>query len=147
MRYEDITEKIIGCSFEVINELGAGFLESVYEKALSVALSEKGIVFKRQYPIKVIFRGQDVGDFYADLFVEEKILVELKAVKSLLPEHQAQLINYLKATGVEVGLLINFGNAKLEYRRLSLKETSCRPDVVESDGLYPVNPINPCEQQ
>lgn len=144
MKYEDITEKIIGCSFEVINELGAGFLESVYEKALSVALSEKGIVFKRQYPIAVMFRGQCVGEFYADLFVEDKIIVELKAVKSLLPEHQAQLINYLKATGFEVGLLINFGNPKLEYRRFSLKESSRFTDAIDSDGIYPVDPINPC---
>ena len=144
MKYEDITEKIIGCSFEVINELGAGFLESVYEKALSVALSEKGIVFKRQYPITVMFRGQSVGEFYADLFVEDKIIVELKAIKSLLPEHQAQLINYLKATGFEVGLLINFGNPKLEYRRFSLKESSCFTDAIDSDGIYPVDPINPC---
>jgi len=122
MKYEEITKIIIGCSFDVMNELGSGFLESVYEKALQLAISEKGLSVKRQHPITVTFRGNCVGEFYADLFVEEKIIVELKAVKSILPEHQAQIINYLKATGVEVGLLINFGNPKLEYRRFHLEK-------------------------
>ncbi len=83
-----------------------------------VALNQNGLRFESQYPINVIFRGQSVGYFYADLLIEDKIIVEIKAVTSLLPEHQAQLINYLKATGIEVGLLINFGKPKLEYRRL-----------------------------
>ena len=119
MRYEELTRAILGCSFEVINELGSGFLESVYEKALAIALKEKGFSVKIQYPIEVMFRGQCVGEFFADLFVEEKVIVELKAVKALSVEHPAQVINYLKATGVEVGLLINFGKQKLEYRRLT----------------------------
>jgi GxxExxY protein len=115
----EITDAVIGCSFDVINELGAGFLESVYEKALSLALHQKGVSAEFQRPLKVLFRGVDVGNFFADLIIEGKVIVELKAVKTLLPEHQAQLINYLKATGIEVGLLINFGNPKLEYRRLT----------------------------
>jgi GxxExxY protein len=123
MKYEEITEKIIGCAFDVINELGSGFLESVYEKALSIVLAEKGFLVKRQHPITVMFREQSVDDFFADLLVEEKVIIELKAVKAILPEHQAQIINYLKATGVEVGLLINLGNQKLEYRRFYLKES------------------------
>jgi GxxExxY protein len=118
-KYSDITQAVIGCAFEVINELGAGYLESVYENSLLLALRQKGISAKAQYPIKVTFRGECVGDFYADVLVEGKVLVELKAVKAIAPEHQAQIINYLNATGIEVGLLINFGNPKLEYKRFT----------------------------
>lgn len=118
MLHEELTGTILEASFEVIKELGAGFVEGVYEKALLVALGQKGIEATRQVPLNVLFRGQVVGEFYADILVEGKVIVELKAVKALMPEHQAQLINYLKATSIEVGLLINFGNPKLEYRRL-----------------------------
>jgi len=119
LKYEQITKSVIGCAFEVINELGAGFLESVYEKALLLALRQKGLSAISQYPVKVMFRGECVGDFYVDIFVEDKVIVELKAIKTILPEHQAQIINYLNATGIEVGLLINFGNSKLEYKRFT----------------------------
>ena len=119
LKHEQITKSVIGCAFEVINELGAGFLESVYEKALLLVLRQKGLSAISQYPVKVMFRGECVGDFCADIFVEEKVIVELKAVKAIAPEHQAQIINYLNATGVEVGLLINFGNPKLEYKRFT----------------------------
>ncbi|MEI7470265.1 MAG: GxxExxY protein [Chloroflexota bacterium] len=119
MKHEEITKAVIGCAFEVINELGVGFVESVYENALLLALRQKGLVVTAQYPIKVFFRGERVGDFYADLLVEHKVIIELKAVKALAPEHQAQIINYLNATGIEVGLLINFGNPKLEYKRFT----------------------------
>jgi len=119
LKHEQVTESVIGCAFEVINELGAGFLESVYEKALLLALRQKGLSAIPQHPIKVMFRGECVGDFYADIFVEEKVIVELKSVKTIAPEHQAQVINYLNATGIEVGLLINFGNPKLEYKRFT----------------------------
>ena len=114
MLYSDLTE----ASFEVSRELGAGFLESVYEKSLMVALAQKGLNSISQMRLQVKFREVIVGDFFADLFVEGKVLVELKAVRSLLPEPKAQAINYLKATGIEVGLLINFGNPKIEYFRL-----------------------------
>ncbi|MFN7706414.1 MAG: GxxExxY protein [bacterium] len=119
LQYGEITEKIIGCAFEVINELGAGFLESVYEKAFAIALQDKGLRVKCQHPIHVRFRQRIVGEFYADLFVDEKVIIELKVAKAIAPEHQAQTINYLKATGIEVGLLINFGNPKLEYKRFT----------------------------
>jgi GxxExxY protein len=119
LKHEQITKNIIGCAFEVINELGVGFLESVYEKALLLALRQKGFSAIPQHAVKVMFRGECVGDFYADIFVEGKIIVELKAVKAIAPEHQAQIINYLNATGIEVGLLINFGNPKLEYKRFT----------------------------
>ena len=116
--HKEITERIIGACYEVANELGAGFLESVYEKALLVALREKGIDAASQVPMAVSFRGQNVGEFFADIIVESKIVVEVKAVKRLLPEHSAQVINYLKATGMEVGLLVNFGGPKVEIKRL-----------------------------
>jgi GxxExxY protein len=119
LKHELITRTVIGCAFEVINELGAGFLESVYEKAMLLALRQKGLSATPQYPARVMFRGECVGDFYADIFVEEKVIVELKAVKAIAPEHQAQIINYLNATGIEVGLLINFGNPRLEYKRFT----------------------------
>ena len=116
--HKEITERIIEACYEVANELGAGFLESVYEKALLVALREKGIDAASQVPMAVSFRGQNVGEFFADIIVESKVVVEVKAVKRLLPEHSAQVINYLKATGMEVGLLVNFGGPKVEIRRL-----------------------------
>ncbi len=119
LKFGSITEAIIGCAFEVINELGVGFLESVYEKALAIALQEKGLKVLCQHPIQVHFRDRVVGDFYADIFVEHKVIVELKAGKAMAPEHQAQIINYLKATGIEVGLLINFGSPRLEYKRFT----------------------------
>ncbi|MBT0652217.1 GxxExxY protein [Geobacter luticola] len=121
MLYEDLTKSILGACFEVMNELGAGFLESVYEKALMIALCDRGLAVHSQVPLSVLFRGEKVGEFFADIFVEGKVIVELKATKSLAPEHQAQLINYLNATGKEVGLLVNFGPTKLEYRRLERK--------------------------
>lgn len=116
--YADITEKILEAAFEVSKELGAGFLESVYKNAMLIALRTKGLSAEIEKPISVTFRGQSVGQFYADLFVDGKVIVELKAVSALAPEHSAQTINYLKATGIEVGLLINFGHPKIEYKRL-----------------------------
>ena len=116
--YEQLTSKVLAACFEVSRELGAGFIESVYENALLIALRQNGVAADAQVPLKVTFRDEIVGDFYADILVEDKIIIELKAAKALAPEHQAQLINYLKATGIEVGLLINFGKPKLEYRRL-----------------------------
>jgi GxxExxY protein len=122
--HSELTRAILGCAFEVINELGAGFLESVYEKALLLALRQKGMSATAQHPIKVMFRKECVGEFYADILVEEKVVVELKTVKAIAPEHQAQIINYLNATGINVGLLINFGSPRLEYRRFTRSKTS-----------------------
>ena len=119
LQHAELTRSIIGCAFEVINELGSGFLESVYEQAMMVALADAGLSVESQQPIQVRFRERPVGNFYADLFVEEKVIVELKAVQALTPAHQAQIINYLNATGIAVGLLINFGNPKLEFKRFT----------------------------
>jgi len=120
--HKETTDAIIGCAFDVMNELGQGFLESVYEKALYAALVDRGHEVRVQFPIAVMFRGICVGNFLADLLVDGKVIVELKTVKALSSEHKAQTINYLKATGVEVGLLINFGNRHVDFHRLN------RPD-------------------
>ena len=122
MLHQDLTRKIIGCAFEVQNELGVGFLESVYEQAMVVALAQSGIPVQAQAPISVSFRGVIVGSFYADLLVDESVIVELKAVSQLSDQHRAQVLNYLNATGIPVGLLINFGNPRLQYRRLTAKQ-------------------------
>lgn len=119
MLHEELSGKILQACFEVSKELGCGFLESVYEKSLMIALKQKGLNAVSQSPLTVKFRGAIVGEFYADVLVENKILIELKAVNNLTNEHFAQVLNYLKATGIEVGLLVNFGNPKLEYRRFN----------------------------
>jgi len=115
---EALTERIIGAVIEVSNELGAGFLESVYQKALLIALAERGLKAQAQVPLEVHFHGQMVGQFYADILVENRVLIEIKAAKALTDEHKAQLINYLRATGIKVGLLVNFGKPKAEWRRV-----------------------------
>ena len=122
LKYGSITKAILGCCFDIIKELGSGFLESVYEKSLFLALKHNGLAVTSQHEIKVFFRGEPVGLFYADPFVEGKVIIELKAAKAIASEHEAQIINYLNATGVEVGLLINFGNSKLEYRRFTRRK-------------------------
>ena len=118
MKHEELTKRIIGVCFEVINELGSGFLESVYQKALTLALRQAGFSVVEQQRLEVIFRGEIVGVFLADMIVDSKVLIEVKAMQGLRPEHQAQVINDLKATGLDVGLLVNFGRPKLEFKRL-----------------------------
>src|SRR5262245_35903551 len=131
MLHEELTGQILEACFEVTKELGAGFLESVYERSLLIALSQKGISASSQVTLKVRFRGEVVGDFFAELFVERRFIVELKAVVRILSEHKAQVINYLNATGIDVGLLVNFGNPKLEYYRLHRSNNLVNP-------VYPV---------
>jgi GxxExxY protein len=114
----EITEKIIGCAYKVSNTLGIGFVEKVYENGMVVALRNTGLKVAQQHPIKVTFENVIVGEFLADLFVEDKVLVELKAVSMLTQDHTAQALNYLRATGVQVCLLINFGKPKVEIKRL-----------------------------
>ena len=108
MRIDDLTEKVIASAYHVHNDLGAGFVEKVYENALRIELVEAGLAVKQQHPIPVKYRGVVVGDFYADLMVEERLIVELKAVQELCRAHEVQLVNYLAATGIDNGLLINF---------------------------------------
>lgn len=121
MILSELTEAILAACFEVSNELGVGFVESVYEKSLMIALKDKELEAENQHQLTVSFRNENVGCFYADIIVNKTVILELKAVKSLLPEHQAQLLNYLKASGLPVGLLINFGMPRLEYRRFDNK--------------------------
>ncbi|MBI2681861.1 MAG: GxxExxY protein [Acidobacteriales bacterium] len=109
MKHEEVTEKIIGVFYDVYNELGHGFLEAVYEEAMMIALTEAGLEVKRQAPIPIRFRGRNIGDYKADLLVGGKVLVELKAVRALASEHEAQTIHYLQATDIEIALLLNFG--------------------------------------
>jgi len=109
LKHAEITETIIKGFYEVYNELGSGFLESVYENALDIVLREYGLKVERQKDVPVCFRGVVVGEFKPDIFLNDKVIVEIKAVESLLPIHEAQLINYLKATHIEVGILLNFG--------------------------------------
>lgn len=116
--HRELTSEILDACFETMNELGPGFVESVYQNALLIALRQKGLAAQAQVPLAVTFRGQVVGEFVADIVVESKVIVELKAVRQLAPEHVAQTINYLNASGIEVGLLVNFGNSRLEWRRL-----------------------------
>lgn len=114
-----ITQKIIGCAYDVSNTLGAGFIEKVYENALVHRLRKiTGLSVSQQIPIKVIYDEIVVGEFYADLLVEDRVLVELKAVSMFTQDHFAQALNYLRATNCEVCLLINFGKSKIEIKRL-----------------------------
>jgi GxxExxY protein len=115
--HSDLTQTIIGTFYEVYNELGHGFLESVYENALAIALRSKGFEVHQQISIPVWFRGAQVGDFDADLLVNKLILLELKTARAIDPSHVAQLLNYLKATEIEVGLVLNFG-PKPEFKRV-----------------------------
>ena len=113
-----VTEKIIGCAYTVATVLGSGYLEKVYENALLHELKKKDVRAVQQHAIKVYYDGLVVGDYVADLLVEDFVLVELKAVKALDDIHRAQCMNYLKATGYTVCLLINFGSPKLEVKRI-----------------------------
>jgi len=116
--YKDLTGKIIGAALEVHSTLGCGFLESVYEEALAVEFDLHGIPFKRQKSLDVFYKGKFVKHFVSDFFVDKVILVELKAVRKLTPVDLAQLLSYLKATDLKIGLLLNFGAHSLRYKRV-----------------------------
>lgn len=114
----ELTEKIIGCAYKVSNGLGCGFLEKVYENALAHELRKAGLRVRQQHPIQVFYDGVVVGDYVADLLVEESVILELKAVRELDDVHRAQGLNYLNATGLHLCLLINFGNPRADIRRI-----------------------------
>jgi GxxExxY protein len=120
MEINAITERIIGCAYTVSNTLGAGFLEKVYENALAHEMRKQGLQVTQQHPAPVVYDDVVVGDFVADILVEEAVLVELKAVKALDNVHMAQCLNYLKATGLGMCLLLNFGDPKLMIKRIVL---------------------------
>ena len=114
---DPLTHQVIGAFFEVYRELGVGFLEAVYCRALAISLADKGLVVESEARIPVFFKGEPVGDYRADLLVEGRLIVEVKAVDAMAAVHRAQLLNYLRATTIEVGLLVNFG-AKFSFERL-----------------------------
>ena len=117
LKHSALSEKIIGVFYDVYNELGHGFLESTYAEAMLMALEESGLSAAREVPVPVWFRGRKVGQYFADLIVEDVVLLELKAARTLESAHEAQLLHYLRATNVEVGLLLNFG-LRPQFRRL-----------------------------
>ncbi|MDP8240529.1 MAG: GxxExxY protein [Candidatus Hatepunaea meridiana] len=117
MQYEEITEKIIGCAYRVYNTMGYGYLESVYENCMLIELRKEKIIAESQKPIAVHYKGEIVGNFIADIVVENKIIIELKSIRQLAKTHEVQLVNYLISTGLSVGLLINFGQEKAEIKR------------------------------
>jgi len=117
MEYKDLTEKIIGCAYRVYNKMGFGYLESVYEKCMLIELRKAGFDIESQKPIRVQYDGEVVGDFIADILVNDTVLLELKSVRKLVEAHEVQLVNYLVATGKPVGLLINFGETRAEVKR------------------------------
>jgi len=118
--HDPLSERVIGCAFTVSNTLGAGFLEKVYENALAHELCKNGVRAIQQHPITVYYDGTVVGEFAADMLVEDSLLVELKAVKQLDSVYEAQCLNYLKATGFKTCLLLNFETPKVQVKRLSL---------------------------
>ena len=115
----DLSRQVIGCAFTVLNALGAGFLEKVYENALTLELRKAGLAVEQQHGLTVLYGGTVVGEYLVDLLIEQALLVELKAVKALDQAHHAQCINYLKASGLRLGLLLNFGTPRLEIRRIA----------------------------
>lgn len=118
--YKELSYKIIGLAMQVHKELGNGFLEKVYENAMMVLIRREGIKALQQAPIKVMFHGEVVGDYFADILVEEKIILELKSVDRIIDAHKAQALNYLKATGMQLAIILNFGKERFEYERLAL---------------------------
>jgi GxxExxY protein len=137
--HKEITEKIIGAAFEVFRVLGYGFLEKVYQRAMIVELEGRGLKVQAEMPARVFFKDVCVGDYFADLFVEEKVVVELKVARDLNVADEAQLINELLATKREVGLLINFGRDGVKFKRA----VNLRRDSMELNTLNPRDPRNP----
>jgi GxxExxY protein len=116
-KHSDITGKVIGAFFKVYNQLGYGFTEKVYENALTIELRRIGLQAEQQKPIMVYYNGQVVGEYFADILVNDSVILELKATRQILDEYEAQLLNYLKATPIEVGLLLNFGPKAKHLRK------------------------------
>jgi len=118
--YKELSYKTIGLAMEVHNQLGFGFLEKVYENALIILFENNEIPAQQQAPVKAYFEGQVVGDYYADILVDNKIILELKAVNRILDVHRAQVLNYLRATEIKLAMILNFGKPRFEYKRLVL---------------------------
>ena len=132
MEHEKLTETIIGCAMKVHRTLGPGFLESVYQNAFAHELRKAGLRLECEKPIRVNYDDVTVGDFSADMLVEDIVLVENKAAQAPNPAHEVQLVNYLTATGIEIGLLLNFGAQQLEFKR---KHRTYRPKAVSPESV------------
>ena len=157
---EALTGKIIGCAMVVHKTLGPGYLEAVYEKALAHEMYKAGLAVECQKPIRVTYDGVVVGEFVADMLVESRVVVEIKAVQALTQAHEVQLVNYLTATGIEIGLLLNFGASRLQpkrkYRTYRPKNGSVRQDqqdgqeskngLISRNLVNPVTPVNPVKE-
>ena len=131
MQHKEITDKIINAYYKVYNTLGYGFLEKVYENSMVVALRKAWLKVEQQKNIKVYYESEEVGDYYADLLVEDLVIIELKAAKALSEDHEAQLVNYLKATTIEIGLLINFGKEPNFKRKIF--ENRFKKNLIQSN--------------
>lgn len=118
--YKDLSYKIVELALEVHNELGCGFLEKVYENALMILLDREGIPAKQQAPTDVYFQNKVVGQYFADILIDNKLILELKTVDTITNVHKAQVLNYLRATGIKLGLILNFAKPRFEYKRLVL---------------------------
>ena len=127
-KIEELTERVLGGVFEVANELGCGFLEKVYERALVRELGDRGVRAVAQVPLEVRYKGYGVGEYFADIVVEDLVVVELKCVERLGNEHAAQCLNYLRASGMKVCLLVNFQRPKVEWRRILLTKDKMATD-------------------
>ena len=117
MEYEELTHKIIGVAYKVFNTLGFVFLESIYKKAMIIELVKNNLKVESEKPLKVFYENQIVGDFYIDLYIDDKIVVELKSVENLVKQHEVQLVNYLQELQKDIGLIINFGPSGVEVKR------------------------------
>ncbi len=133
----DLAGRVIGCAMQVHRVLGPGFLESIYKNALCVELTKAGIAHAKEAPIKVTYSGIEVGSYFADLLIEGQLIVELKAVEKLAVAHEVQLVNYLTATGIDAGLLLNFGGKSLDYKRRTriLQRSSQLAPIILSNSV------------
>lgn len=152
MEHSEVTQKIIGCAMKVHGTLGPGFLESVYQNALAFELRKAGMKVECEKRIQVTYDGVVVGDFVADMLINDHVLIENKAAQALIAAHEVQLVNYLTATGIDIGLLLNFGAERLEFKRknriyrpkkLGQDKQDCQDKVQPSFASYPVHPVHP----
>ena len=133
-KHKNLTDEIICCFYSVYNTLGYGFLEKVYENALLIEFAKRGIRATAQHPVPVYYDGKLVGEYFADILVDDAVIVEVKATRAIAPEHEAQLLNYLRASDKEVGLLLNFGPAPQVKRKAFDNAKKCLNSSVDADS-------------
>jgi GxxExxY protein len=146
MDINKLTETIIRCAYQVHKTLGSGFLEKVYENALRIEMELAGLKAQQQTPVPVYYRDHLVGEYFVDLLVEDRVILEIKAVQQLAKEHEVQLVHYLTATGIEDGLLINFGpSVEVKRKFRTYKPRAKAPVKPDNNPLNPINIVNPVE--